>query len=128
MYTLAVRRAFIARHALIGGDWGRENLPNSHRYLLELRLSGQALDQHGFLVDIVDVEKHLDDVIDRYREQLLNELPEFKDLNPSLENFARIVATALEGRLESTRISKVEVVLWEDDVAWVAYAGGEQRM
>jgi 6-pyruvoyltetrahydropterin/6-carboxytetrahydropterin synthase len=125
MYTLAVRRVFIARHALIGGDWGRENLPNSHRYLLELRLSGQVLDQHGFLVDIVDVEKHLDAVLERYREQFLNELPEFKDLNPSLENFARIIATALERRLESTRVSEVQVVLWEDDAAWVAYSGRE---
>lgn len=125
MYTLAVRRAFIARHALIGGDWGRENLPNSHRYLLELRLSGKALDRHGFLVDIVDVEKHLDVVIESYREQLLNELPEFKDLNPSLENFARIIATALEQRLASTHISKVQIVLWEDDTAWVAYSGLE---
>jgi 6-pyruvoyltetrahydropterin/6-carboxytetrahydropterin synthase len=125
MYTLSVRRAFIARHALIGGDWGRENLPNSHRYLLELRLSGEALDRHGFLVDIVDVEKHLDDVIERYREQLLNELSEFKDLNPSLENFARIIATALEQRLASTAVSQVQIVLWEDDSAWVAYSGQE---
>jgi 6-pyruvoyltetrahydropterin/6-carboxytetrahydropterin synthase len=125
MYTLSVRRAFIARHALIGGDWGRENLPNSHRYLLELRLSGKALDRHGFLVDIVDVEKHLDVVIESYREQLLNELPEFKDLNPSLENFARIIATALEQRLASTPVSKVQIVLWEDDTAWVAYSGPE---
>ena len=122
MYELAVRRAFIARHALIGGDWGRENLPNSHRYLLELRLSGQELDQHGFLVDIVDVEKHLDELVERYREQLLNQLPEFKDLNPSLENFARILAIALAQRLESVRVPQVEVVLWEDDIAWVAYS------
>jgi 6-pyruvoyltetrahydropterin/6-carboxytetrahydropterin synthase len=123
MYELAVRRAFIARHALIGGDWGRENLPNSHRYLLELRLSGQELDQHGFLVDIVDVEKHLDEVVERYREQLLNQLPEFKDLNPSLENFARILAMGLAQRLKSARVPQVEVVLWEDDIAWVAYSG-----
>ena len=56
MYTLAVRRDFIARHFLIGGDWGPENNPNSHHYVLELRLKGQELDQHGYLCDIVDVE------------------------------------------------------------------------
>jgi len=75
MYTLAVRRAFITRHALIGGDWGREHLPNSHSYLLELRLSAQELDEHGFLVHIVDVETHLDGVIERYGDCLLNEFP-----------------------------------------------------
>ena len=40
MYTLAVRREFIARHFLIGGDWGAENFPNSHHYVLELQLTG----------------------------------------------------------------------------------------
>ena len=30
MYTLSVKRDFIARHYLIGGDWGPENFPNSH--------------------------------------------------------------------------------------------------
>ena len=41
MYTLAVRRDFIARHFLIGGDWGAENFPNSHHYVLELQLEGK---------------------------------------------------------------------------------------
>ena len=27
MYTVAVRRDLIARHYLIGGDWGAENNP-----------------------------------------------------------------------------------------------------
>ncbi len=65
------------RHALIGGDWGRENEPNSHGYLLELQLSSEALDEHGFLVDIVDVDQHLDHLVSRYRDVMLNELPEF---------------------------------------------------
>jgi 6-pyruvoyltetrahydropterin/6-carboxytetrahydropterin synthase len=121
MYTLAVRRTFIARHALIGGDWGRENFPNSHRFLLELQLGGKELDSHGFLVDILDVEKHLDGLIDRYRDQLLNDLPEFAGLNPSLEHFARILAQGIESRLADPGVSTIRVVLWEDDSAWAAY-------
>ena len=73
MYTLAVRRDFIARHFLIGGDWGPENFPNSHHYILELQLDGLELDQHGYLVDIVDVERHLDELIVYYREKMLND-------------------------------------------------------
>lgn len=124
MYTLAVRRSFIARHALIGGDWGRENEPNSHRYLLELRLAGPQLDTHGFLVDIVDVESRLDAVVDRYRDRLLNDLQDFNGLNPSLENFARILTVALQEGLAIPSISSVKVVLWEDEVAWVEYSQG----
>jgi len=121
VYTLAVRRDFIARHFLIGGDWGPENLPNSHHYLLELQLSGPVLDQHGYLVDLVEVERLLDRTLARYRDQLLNDLPEFAGLNPSLEHFARILCTTLNDHLPALNLSTVRVVLWENPNAWAAY-------
>ena len=121
MYTLAVRREFIARHFLIGGDWGPENFPNSHHYTLELQLEGSQLDQHGYLVDIVDVEKHLDDVVCYYKEQMLNEKSEFTGLNPSIENFSRILATTLNEKIKAKNISALKVVLWEHENAWAAY-------
>jgi len=122
MYTLAVRRDFIARHFLIGGDWGPENDPNSHHYVLELQLSGAELDQHGYLCDIVDVEKQLDDVVAYYREQMLNEKPEFEGLNPSIEHFARILAVRLSERISAPNITVLKVVLWENESAWAAYS------
>ena len=121
MYTLGVRREFIARHFLIGGDWGPENFPNSHQYTLELVLEGSDLDQHGYLVDIVNVEKHLDDIVGYYKEQMLNEKPEFAGLNPSIEHFARILATTLNERIKATNITGLKVVLWEHANAWAAY-------
>lgn len=127
MYTLGVRRDFIARHYLIGGDWGAENFPNSHHYILELQLEGVELDQHGYLVDIVDVEKHLGEVVDTYREKMLNECEAFAGLNPSIEHFARILAVSLSERIKAKNISVLKVVLWENDSAWAAYQV-ERRM
>ena len=121
MYELGIKRDFIARHFLIGGDWGPENFPNSHHYVLELRLEGSELDQHGYLVDIVDVEKHLDEIVDYYKDQMLNEKLEFSGLNPSIENFARILATALNEKIKAENISELKVVLWENESAWAAY-------
>ena len=121
MYTLGVRRDFIARHFLIGGDWGPENFPNSHHYILELQLEGKELDQHGYLVDIVDVEMHLDEVVGTYKEKMLNECEAFAGLNPSIEHFARILATSLNERIKAANISAVKVVLWENESAWAAY-------
>lgn len=121
MYTLGVKRDFIARHFLIGGDWGPENSPNSHHYVLELQLSGAELDRHGYLVDIVDVEKHLDEIVNYYKEQMLNDKPEFAGLNPSIEHFARILATSLSERIRANNIRTIKVVLWENDSAWAAY-------
>ena len=121
MYTLGVRRDFIARHFLIGGDWGAENFPNSHHYVLELQLEGTELDQHGYLVDIVDVEKHLGEIVDYYKDQMLNDKPEFAGLNPSIEHFARILAVSLSERIKAKNISAVKVVLWENEIAWAAH-------
>jgi 6-pyruvoyltetrahydropterin/6-carboxytetrahydropterin synthase len=121
MYTLGVTRDFIARHFLIGGDWGPENFPNSHHYVLELQLEGVELDQHGYLVDIVDVEKHLDEIVNYYQEQMLNEKPEFAGLNPSIEHFARILATSLSKRIQAQNITILKVVLWENESAWASY-------
>jgi 6-pyruvoyltetrahydropterin/6-carboxytetrahydropterin synthase len=122
MYTLAVRRSFIARHYLIGGDWGPENFPNSHHYVLELQLEGRELDTHGYLVDIVDVEKHLDELVDYYKEKMMNDLPEFSGLNPSLEHFTRILCSALNKRIKAGNITAIKVILWENESAWAAYS------
>jgi 6-pyruvoyltetrahydropterin/6-carboxytetrahydropterin synthase len=122
MYTLAIRRNFIARHFLIGGDWGAENFPNSHQYLLELQIEGKELDSHGYLVDIVEVEKHLDDVVNHYKDQMLNEKTEFLGLNPSIEHFSRILATTLNNKIQAKNISALKVVLWEHENAWAAFS------
>lgn len=127
MYTLAVRREFIARHFLIGGDWGAENLPNSHHYVLELQLEGNELDLHGYLVDIVDVEKNLDEIVVYYREQMLNEKPEFSGLNPSIEHFSRILCLTLNEKIKAENISRIKVVLWEHASAWAAFSVERQK-
>ena len=84
MYSVAVKREFVAQHFLIGGDWGAENDWHSHHYQIEVQLRGPTLDRHGYLVDIVDINAHLEALVGRYRDKTLNDLPEFKDLNPSL--------------------------------------------
>jgi 6-pyruvoyltetrahydropterin/6-carboxytetrahydropterin synthase len=122
MYTLAIKRDFIATHFLIGGDWGPENFPNSHHYVLELQLAGDELDRHGYLVDIVDVEKQLGELVGYYKEKTLNDLPEFNGLNPSIEHFARILATSLDARIAAPNIRTVRVVLWENESAWASYS------
>lgn len=121
MYTLAVQRDFVAQHFLIGGDWGAENDWHSHHYKLELQLQGAGLDQHGYLVDIVHVEALLEELVARYRDKTLNELPEFAGLNPSIEHFARITCQWLARRLDAPNISAVTVRIWENDIAWTSY-------
>ncbi len=121
MYIVAVARDFVAQHFLIGGDWGPENNLHSHHYRVEVQLEGATLDQHGYLVDIVDIEENLEALVSRYRDKTLNELPEFDGLNPSIEHFSRIMCNALVERIQAPNLSAVTVKIWENDIAWASY-------
>ena len=121
MFTLGIERRFIARHRMVGGDWGPENELHSHAYRLEVAVEGETLDGHGFLVDLVDLDRRLDGLIGQYRERILNELPAFAGLNPSLENFARILCTSLVAETKAAGFGAVTVRLWESDSAWAAF-------
>lgn len=121
MYTIAVQRDFIAQHYLIGGDWGAENQRHSHHYRLELQLEGRELDRHGYLVDIVNIERILDERVSAYRDCTLNELAEFAGLNPSIEHFARILCQSIAAELQVPNIRALTVRLWENDIAWASF-------
>lgn len=121
MYTVAVKRDFVAQHFLIGGDWGSENQRHSHHYQLELQLHSDLLDEHGFLVDIVEIECTLNAMVAHYRDQTLNEQPEFAGLNPSIEHFSRILAQALSDQIAAANIHSLTVMLWENEIAWASY-------
>lgn len=121
MYTVAVQRDFVARHYLIGGNWGPENQLHSHHYQVEVQLQGANLDRHGYLVDIVDIEHCLETLVTTFRDQTLNELPEFAGLNPSIEHFARIFCQAFSATIPAGNITLVVVKVWENAIAWAEY-------
>lgn len=122
MFQLCLQRDFVAHHYLVGGDWGPENEMHAHQYRVELRLSGTDLDEHEYLVDLVDVERHLDAEIDSYRGATLNEQEPFAGHNPSLEWFARVLAKAIGERISQTQVEAIEVRLWENERAWASYS------
>jgi 6-pyruvoyltetrahydropterin/6-carboxytetrahydropterin synthase len=121
MYKLIVKKDFIAQHFLFGGDWGLENQLHSHHYRLEVQLAGKTLDSHGYLVDIVKVKEYLEKLTSDYRDRTLNDLSEFKGLNPSIENLAYISHRSLSHSMVDFGISELIVRVWEDDIASVAY-------
>ncbi len=121
MYAVAVKRDFVAQHFLIGGDWGVENELHSHHYQVEVQLAGVELNQHGYLVDIVDIEANLETLVTRYRDKALNDLPEFAGLNPSIEHFARIFCQMLAEGIQAPNLSAITVQMWENEIAWARF-------
>ena len=121
MYKVAVTREFIANHFLIGGDWGAENEPHAHHYVVEVSIESDTLDEHGYLVDIVDIEASLDGIVDYFRDTMLNDRPEFEGLNPSIEHFSRILNQKLAKKIKMEASGTLFVKLWENESCWAAY-------
>jgi len=105
----------------VGGDFGAENRPHAHRYRIEVQVAGQELDQHGFLLDLVALEGHLDALLGEYAGKTLNALPAFAGLNPSLEHFCRILGRSLAERLDPLPWSALSIRIWEDQAGWAMY-------
>jgi 6-pyruvoyltetrahydropterin/6-carboxytetrahydropterin synthase len=123
MHALTLSRDFVAQHYLIGGDWGEENDPHSHHYKVDVTLEGDALDRHGYLVDIVDLDRHLDELVRRYRDQMLNDLPELEGVNPSVERFARCFWQGLASALDAPNLDSLTVRMWENERASASFRG-----
>jgi 6-pyruvoyltetrahydropterin/6-carboxytetrahydropterin synthase len=120
-FEVGVLADFVAQHYLVGSDFGPEGSLHSHHYRVELVVSGAELDRHGFLVDIVRLRAELDELLGRFRDRTLNELPEFSGLNPGVEVVARAMAMSLDRALASERMSSLTLKLWENDTAWASY-------
>jgi 6-pyruvoyltetrahydropterin/6-carboxytetrahydropterin synthase len=124
-FTVGVIREFVASHFLFGGDWGRENHPHAHTYRLETIFAGDALDRHGYLLDIAVAKEHLDTLVARFRDKSLNDLPELAGSNPGLEPFARVLAEglarALVPALPPRTLTSLTIKLWENEEAFATY-------
>lgn len=121
LYSIGLKKDFEAYHYLIGGDWGEENKPHNHRYRVEVIFEGENLNTNGFLIDIVEIEKALDNIIIKYENNILNELSQFKDLNPSIENFARIICEDFCRIIKDDNLISITIKVWEDENAYSSY-------
>ena len=121
MYAISLASEFVAQHFLIGGDWGRENNLNSHTYKIEVTIESKTLDQHGYLLDIVEFQRIIDLMKEKYRDVTLNDLIEFTGINPSLEHFCRIYCEDILRLLNTSNFYKINVEIWEDSVASATY-------
>ena len=116
MYELSVEGCFSAAHALRGYSGPCENM-HGHNWKVAIVIKGDKLDKLGLLVDFKEIKAKLKNVLGKFDHQNLNELPEFKNDNPSCENMARIIFDTLKKEL--LQLDKVTV--WESDKTSASY-------
>jgi 6-pyruvoyltetrahydropterin/6-carboxytetrahydropterin synthase len=107
--------------------FGKCNNPrgHGHNYELEVTLIGKP-DANGRLMAITEIERIVSEtVIDKFDHKNLNcELDEFREINPSVENIARVIYQMLKphfgGHLQMPALAAVTV--WETPKTFCEYS------
>ncbi|SHI60958.1 6-pyruvoyl trahydropterin synthase family protein [Algibacter luteus] len=132
--TVSRKAHFNAAHRLYRKDWsfekndeifGKCNNPNfhGHNYELIVSVTGEIDKETGYVIDM----KVLKDIIkseveDAFDHKNLNEeVPEFRDLNPTAENISVIIYNKIKPKLSPNL--KLEITLYETPRNFVVYSG-----
>lgn len=119
MFELVIETDFSAAHNLREYKGQCEKL-HGHNWKVQVFLISEKLDTLGMVIDFREVKKIIGDIISRFDHVYLNELPEFKSINPTTENLSKTLYHELKNRLpKGMRVGKVTT--WESEHCGAAY-------
>jgi len=121
MFATGIQQNLQAHHYL-QGDFGEESQPHSHPYRVELICRSSSLDENGFSTNIDLLESSLSNALEKIDQVLLNDLPFFKNRQPSLENLCVYIFRSLETKVGDS-VQEIEIKIWESPRAWASYIG-----
>jgi|TARA_B100000902_G_scaffold383950_1_gene423484 6-pyruvoyltetrahydropterin/6-carboxytetrahydropterin synthase len=132
--TVYRKSHFNAAHRLYRPDWdgqknndvfGKCNNPNfhGHNYELEVGVTGEVDPVTGYLIDIKKLKTIMKEEVEDYldHKNLNLDIPEFKDINPTMENIAILIWNKLRDKLEDD--FKISVTLYETPRNYAVYNG-----
>ncbi len=122
MYELRVQSEFAAAHYLREYEGKCENL-HGHNWKIEVTFRSPNLDRAGMVMDFKHARSIIADVIEAYDHKYLNDVPDFKAVNPTTENLSRILYKAIGARLPAG-ITVARVTCWESDHCGSSYFEG----
>ncbi|MGV8075535.1 MAG: 6-carboxytetrahydropterin synthase [Syntrophobacteraceae bacterium] len=110
MFEVFVKTDFSAAHSIRGYP-GNCVRVHGHNWTVEVYAQCRELNDLGIAVDFRDIRLALKDVLAGMDHYDLNELPAFKDVNPTSENVARFLYHELSGLINTdrVRISRIKV-------------------
>ena len=121
MFELVIEAHFASAHRLREYDGNCERL-HGHNRKIDVRLTGEKLDDLGMLCDFRDAKKIVKEVTGRLDHRYLNDIPPFDELNPTTENIARYLFDEVAKRLPEG-VAMSGVTAWESDGSGVTYRG-----
>jgi len=122
MYEVKIISDFAAAHNLRNFRGRCENL-HGHNWKVEVVVRGDRLDDAGVLLDFGELKQATRDVLQLVDHQYLNDLPYFKERNPSSEYIARFLFENLSARVNGDHRWVHSVSAWESKDSCATYYG-----
>jgi len=113
MYEAKVTLEFSGAHNLRHYKGKCENL-HGHNWKVELAVEAARLDKLGMVTDFKDLKRELKKVLDSLDHKYLNEVPFFKDINPTSENIAKFIHDKLG-------LKSAKITVWETPTSAASY-------
>jgi 6-pyruvoyltetrahydropterin/6-carboxytetrahydropterin synthase len=120
MYELKIVTDFAAAHRL-ENFYGKCESLHGHNWKVEVFLQGDRLDDAGLIRDFGVVKAKTREVLAELDHHYLNELPAFRQQNPSSENLARYLFERLGTALNDGGVTVCRVSVWESDTSCASY-------
>jgi 6-pyruvoyltetrahydropterin/6-carboxytetrahydropterin synthase len=120
MYELKIVTDFAAAHRL-NNFYGKCESLHGHNWKVEVFLWGDRLDEAGLVKDFGVVKAKAREVLGELDHQYLNDLPAFREQNPSSENLARYLFERLAAALNDDNVRVNRVSVWESDNSCASY-------
>lgn len=124
MYEIMVQESFSAAHRLRDYGGKCEGL-HGHNWHVDVVVRSQRLDQTGLAIDFRVLKGHTRSVLSTLDHAFLNDLPEFRSINPSSENIARYIFERISALLSGGPVKVARVNVWESDHACASYLGDD---
>ncbi len=119
MYIIAVDSHFASSHQIVGYDGKCSNM-HGHTWKIKVEVSTGNVDKIGICYDFKSLKELINSVVGQLDHQNLNQLPPFKDKNPTAENIAYYLYHEIQEILpESVEMNQITV--WESEKYSVIY-------
>ena len=122
MFELRVKVDFPAAHHLTGypGDCAR---PHGHNWGLEVFARSTKLDSIGMAMDFRKLKNAARELIAPWDHQDLNTLDDFKEINPSAEQIAKLAFDRLSALMDGPETWVDRVTIWENERCSATFLG-----
>ena len=120
MFEVTVTTTISASHHLRGYNGKCENA-HGHNYKVQATVRTDKIDNTGLALDFGVLRERLNQVAGKFDHTDLNQTEEFRELNPSSENLARVIYKQLKASIKEIHVTLVSTRVCETEGSCVVY-------